>query len=126
MAGSGIRPFMDIFVIYSSKDDHCWVAHSLRTDQIGTGDCVLEALMDGMKAVDQIVELAEKDGDVEVFCDAPEEIAVLAKSAQPLPQELYDIAHKKLYGEWPDKCGIKLDVPASETFTIGVPEKVCA
>ena len=93
--------FWDVFAIYYSKDDNCWIAHSIRTDQFGTGDCIVDALVDGMKAVDQVVALAQRKPNVKIFCDAPAKIQQIARKAKRLPDEVFEIAHKKLYGEWP-------------------------
>lgn len=48
----------DTCVIYYSREDKCWVAHSVRTDQIGMGDCVVHALADLMRAVEQVLRIA--------------------------------------------------------------------
>lgn len=120
------RKFIDTFAIYYSDEDQRWIAHSLRTDQFGTGDCVVDALADGMKAVDQVVALAEKQPNIQIFCDAPEEIHQIAKTAKRLPDELFEIAHKKLYGEWPDYLKIEVDVQPSFSFTRKIREVVCA
>jgi len=95
------KRFADVFAIFYSKADKCWIAHSLRTDQFGMGDCVVDALADGMKAVDQVVELAKRRRGIQVFQDAPEEIHEIARKSIRLPTELFEIAHKKLYGDWP-------------------------
>lgn len=116
--------FRDTFVIFHSTEDQCWIAHSLRTDQFGTGECVVDALVDGMKAVDQVVALAKKKPDIQVLSDAPEQIQQIAKKAQPLPKEIYEIAHKKLYGDWPEYVRIQFDVEPSISFKRIVEEAV--
>ena len=110
-------PFMDTFAIYFSKTDKCWIAHSLRTDQFGTGDCVLNAFVDGMKAVDQVVELAKKQPDIQVLHEAPEEVQQIAKNAMPLPKEISEIAHKQLYGTWPKELPVEFKPKLSLSFT---------
>jgi len=120
------KKFWDIYAIYYSKSDKCWIAHSLRTDQFGTGDCVVDAFVDGMKAVDQIIELAKKHPDIEVLRDAPEEIRQIARNAMRLPDEIYEIAHKKLYGEWPKELPFDLKPELSKTFTRKILEEVGA
>ena len=121
-----MRNFWDIFAIYFSKPDNCWIAHSLRTDQFGTGDCVLNAFVDGMKAVDQVIELAKKQPDTEIFNDAPEEIKQIAKNAIPLPKEISEIAHKKLYGKWPKELPVEFKPKPSVSFTRKILEEVGA
>ena len=100
--GSKPRHFRDTYVIYFSRDDKCWIAHSLRTDEFGTGDSIITALADGMKAVDQCIELVKQNPKIELFAEAPQEIQAMARRAQNLPKEMYEIAHKKLYGKWPE------------------------
>ena len=93
--------FRDPCVIYESTADKCWIAHSLRTDQIGTGDCVLDALVDLMRAIHALLEIATKEDDIEILREAPAEIQRKAQDAQPLPEEIYEIAHKMVTGAWP-------------------------
>ena len=71
-------------VIYESPEDGCWVAHGLRTDQIGTGDSVVEALVDFMRALDQIIRVAGREKNVELYRSAPPEIRAKAKTAKIL------------------------------------------
>jgi hypothetical protein len=37
---------LETVVIFHSKEDQCWIAHGLHTDQIGTGESMLKALED--------------------------------------------------------------------------------
>lgn len=108
----------DVFAIYYSKKDKCWIAHSLRTDQFGTGDSLVDALVDGMKAVDQVVALAKKQPKVKLFCDAPAEIQQIAKNAKRLPYEVYEIAYKKLYGNWPKDLEVEFKPHECHSFSI--------
>jgi hypothetical protein len=120
-----VRCFIDTFAIYYSAQDECWIAHSLRTDQFGTGDCVVNALVDGMKAVDEIIELAKRKPGIQVFSDAPPEIQALAQNARKLPDELYAIAHNRLYGDWPEDLKVRVDVESPDsTFQARVREEV--
>jgi len=120
----GKKLFADTFVIFYSKPDECWVAHSLRTDQFGTGDCVVDAFVDGMKAVDSVCEIARRDRSVEIFHDAPNELFEIAKNAKPLPKEVYEIAHKILYGDWPEQIQPRFEVAHSVSFVRKRMEKV--
>jgi len=98
----------------------------VRTDQFGTGTCIVDALVDGMEAVDQVVELAQTRKGIEVFRNAPDEIIQRIKGAERLPDEIYEIAHKKLYGEWPEYIRPDFDIPPSHCFTRKVLEEACA
>jgi hypothetical protein len=91
----------DSFVIYRSDEDQCWVAHSLRTDQIGTGERMVDALADVLKAVYLVQDEALKDGSLAAYREAPKEIQDLAKKAKKLPTEIFDVAHMIAHGEWP-------------------------
>lgn len=119
------KRFADTFAIFYSGEDKCWVAHSLRTDQFGTGKSVLDAFVNGMRAVDQVVALAAKKPGIQVFSEAPQEIQQIARRAQPLPKEIYDIAHKQLYGEWPE-YSVQFDAPHHVSFKKRVVERVSA
>jgi hypothetical protein len=119
------KRFADTFAIFYSSEDKCWVAHSLRTDQFGTGKSILDAFVDGMRAVDQVVALAVKKPGIEVFSEAPEEIQQIARRARPLPKEIYDIAHKQLYGQWPEYT-VRFDVPHDVSFKKRVVERISA
>ena len=59
-----IQPFQETIVDYHSRKDDGQIGHSLRTDQIGTGDDVMDSLVDGMKAVDAVVALAQREEDI--------------------------------------------------------------
>jgi len=88
-------------LIYYSHSDKCWIAHSLSTDQIGVGDCIVEALMSLIKAVCFVVEDGFKDNTLKILRDAPKDIQQKISKAEKLPQEVYDIAFKMVHGEWP-------------------------
>jgi len=95
------RKFKDRCVIYESAADKCWIAHSLGTDQIGTGDCVLDALVDLMRAIHTLLEIAAEEDGITIFREAPAAIRQKTEDAQPLPGEIYEIAHKMVTGDWP-------------------------
>jgi hypothetical protein len=116
--------FRESCVIYYSPDDKCWIAHGLRTDQVGTGDCVVDALADLMKAIDQILALARQEGDIEVLREAPPEIQKRAQSAKQLPIELCEIAHKKVRGTWPAE--LKVASPETEEYVTRIEEPIPA
>lgn len=92
----------DTCVIYFSRTDDCWIAHSLRTDQIGTGDCIINALADNLLAVSQVAIAAKEDPTLTLFRDAPKAIKDKALRAEELPREMYDIAYKMVHGSWPN------------------------
>ena len=116
----------DTCVIYESRADKCWIAHSLRTDQIGAGDCVVAALEDLLRAVEQVFKLAAEDGDVAIFREAPKRIQKMAESAEPLPREIYEIAHKRVHGGWPADFEPRFKTPHRRKFIADIHEAVGA
>ena len=95
-----IKDFVDTVFIHYSQDDSCWIAHSLRTDQVGTGADMGRALADLITAVDQVFELAQNDATIQVMCEAPKEIQDRAAMGRKLPREFFEVAHKIARGEW--------------------------
>lgn len=118
--------FKDKCVIYESRQDNCWVAHSLRTDQIGTGDCVVDALADLLKAIGQILNLANQENDVAVSREAPARIQRMVQTAQPLPREIYEIAYKRVHGEWPEDFKPNFKTPHRRKYKADIPEAAVA
>ena len=89
-------------LIYKSTSQGYWVAHGLHTDQIGTGDCVLDAYVDYLVGIRNLKKLQEEDCTIEIKREAPKEILKRAEKARPLPEELYQVAHRRLCGTWPN------------------------
>ena len=113
-------------VLYYSTEDHCWIAHGLTTDQVGTGDCLVDALADFIKAFDQIVALAKREGDIDILRNAPPATQLQQASAQSLPREFYEIAHKKARGTWPDENKIEINAPLEQRYRYTFRMPVCA
>jgi hypothetical protein len=105
------KPIEDRCVIYFSENDKCWIAHSLYTDQIGTGECMLDALVEIMTVVDALFMVSQEQKDVRVWRKAPLKILNLAKKAAILPEELYEIAHKRARGLWPNELRVTISQP---------------
>lgn len=78
-------PFKDEFLIYYSKEDGSWVAHSLHTDQMGFGDCVVDALVDLMVGLHNLLNLAKRE-NVQVLFEAPDDIKELVHTAKPIAE----------------------------------------
>jgi hypothetical protein len=93
----------DIAVLYRSEEDSVWVAHSLRTDQVGVGNRIVDALADLIRAVDAVLAIAHADKTVAYLREAPADIQKLRDSAKCLPGEIYEVAHKMARGQWPDE-----------------------
>jgi hypothetical protein len=125
MGTTDTKALRDTIVIYFSHEDNCWVGHSLKTDQIGTGESVLTALTDAIRAVDTVHQIAHDDPSVAFLRDAPTEIQEMAKTAPLLPKELYEIAHRRVRGTWPDEL-LLIDVkPGNDKRWVSrIPEEV--
>ena len=107
--------FRDECLIYYSEQDKSWVAHSLKTDQLGYGDCVVNAIVDLLVGTQNLLELQRKDPDVEVLCPAPAEIVKLGKKASPLPEVLWEVALDRFLKKLPYE--IYVDIPQDSQFT---------
>lgn len=80
--------FVDICLIYRADEPGKWVAHSLNTDQIALGDCMLEAFVHLRPVVMAYIEAAEADSDIPFLNPAPKEIRDRLASAKPLSNDL--------------------------------------
>lgn len=109
--------FSDKAVIYHSPEDGCWIAHSLKTDQIGTGDQVIDALADLIRGVRAVLRLAEKDESIAYLRDAPGEIKKLAARSKTLPREIFEVAYRRATGGWPKDWTIPEPIDSGESFT---------
>jgi hypothetical protein len=107
---------IETVVIFHSKEDDCWIAHGLHTDQIGAGQSMLKALEDAIRAIDQVLLIAHDEPSVAFLREAPKNIQRLAKSAEPLPRELYEIAHRRVRGEWPDDIAVEVKPDEDSAF----------
>jgi hypothetical protein len=117
------KSFQETLVIFHSKEDRCWIAHGLHTDQIGTGDSVLDALTDAIRGIDAVLLIAHDDPTIAYLREAPKEIQKLAKKAKPLPREIYEIAHRKVRGQWPSEIPVDISPDSSEAFTAEISEE---
>jgi hypothetical protein len=81
------RPKKDEILVYYSRQDRVWFAHSLQTDQIGCGDGILEAIESLLRGIKTILEMRKADPSIEVLHDAPAAIRSKFKNAKPLPCE---------------------------------------
>jgi hypothetical protein len=91
----------DECLVYHSKGDNCWLAHSLHTDQIGTGKDIIGALVELLESVRTLLILSKKRTDIRVQREAPAAVQKRAQKAILLPNELLEIACKRALGEWP-------------------------
>jgi hypothetical protein len=108
MARRRVRNIRETFVIYESAEDKCWIAHGLSTDQMGYGDCVVDALVEYMRAIDQVLRVASEEKDVQVLRKAPADVRARARSARKLPAEIYEIAYKRVRGRWPKDWSVEV------------------
>ena len=116
----------ETLLIYYSEEDQRWVAHGLRTDQIGDGESMLGALVDAMRAIDAVFLAAHDDPTLASLREAPEEIQKIAKDAKLLPRELYEIAYRRVRGSWPDDMQVEVRPKTGTAFKTEIREEaVC-
>jgi hypothetical protein len=101
--------FLDTTVIYFDDDDETWVAHSLKTDQIGYGDSIGDALSELYRVVSFLIEEHGKDPSIPLFRDAPDEIVAKSVKAKKLPGEISEVAWKRATGRWPKELSADFD-----------------
>lgn len=123
MAQNGAS-FVDKCLIYYSHDDNCWVAHSLRTDQVGLGDGVVDALVDLMTGTGNLLAMAKSDPSIAIFRDAPEDIQKRAAQASPLSQAIIQIAYERYTNRLPKEYKVDIEIPKSEHLTAQLLEPV--
>jgi len=84
--------FEDILVIFPSEGDveeGLWVAHSVRTDQVGVGHDPIEAVRELAACVRELLLEAASDDRVRVEQLAPAEVIRRISGARPLPEEAW-------------------------------------
>ena len=96
-------------VIYWSRRDDCWIAHSLHTDQLGHGAGPLYALADMLKAVQDVMALAAEDETIQPWREAPRRVQKMCEVADPLPKEIFEVAYKMVHGDWPKSLQIQVE-----------------
>ncbi|MDD4888780.1 MAG: hypothetical protein PHU85_02525 [Phycisphaerae bacterium] len=75
---------VDVWLIYKSEDDPGqWVAHSLKTDQLAVGDCVISAYTELKQVMRAFWQAAANDPSI-VIERAPREFFDRLKDATPL------------------------------------------
>ncbi len=86
----GMSRFLDVFVVYKSEhEDGQFVAHSVKTDQIGMGGTVDEALYELFAALAVLVEEAkDHPGEVVIWQPAPPDIINKMLTAERLPDAI--------------------------------------
>ena len=61
------KEFTDQCLIYYSRKDELWIAHSLHTDQVGTGNNALDAYAHLLSGIRSLIELASQNSTIDVF-----------------------------------------------------------
>jgi hypothetical protein len=89
----------DACVIYPSKEGRGkYVAHSLRTDQIGVGDSLLDAYVELLRALRALYADARNDPRVVTDRLAPDDVWKMLPVARRLPRELEENAIRIVNG----------------------------
>lgn len=113
-------------VIYRSPPDGGWVAHGLRTDQVGIAASPVDALAQLIRLVHALLDESAIDQSIEILRAAPEEIRKMAEVSTPLPKEIVEVAHWKAVGKWPQDWEIQGPGPEGESFVAEVEESCIA
>ena len=93
------KHFVDLCLIYQDEDvPGQWIGHSLNTDHVAVGDCVLDAYMALERVLHALWQEANADPRVRLFSRAPQAVRDRLKHARPLPKELLEIAELKRSG----------------------------
>ncbi len=80
-----------------------------------------------IRAVNQVCQEAEQDETLSYLREAPPEIQHLYSTAQKLPKETYEIAHKMVYGDWPSYLNLEdTDQAKKERFRTDLEKVSCA
>ena len=91
--------FEDIVVVYPSEHDKgLFVAHSLRTDQVGVADNPVDALLELCLAVRDLLEEADRNSRVVVEKVAPEAVQrILIERAKWMPDQIWEEVQRRLH-----------------------------
>ena len=93
------QQIQDIWIIYPSMEERgMFVAHSLRTDQIGMGPCVLDAYVNLALAMRALTKALREDPSLDILREAPPEVWGMLVDAEKLPDEIVHRAEKRLSG----------------------------
>jgi hypothetical protein len=116
------RPeFSETIVIYHSPDEGGWVAHGLRTDQVGIAASPVDALAQFIRLLRQLLKEAAVDLSISIHREAPYDVQEMAGRSRMLPEEIVEVAHWKALGRWPEDWQLQLP-KTDETFVAEVEE----
>jgi len=89
--------FCDIWLFYPSEEDPgMWVGHSILTDQIAMGECVVEAYVALKRVVRALLEEAKENPRTKVFSPAAKEVVDRLRKSRPLPKEITERSEELL------------------------------
>lgn len=97
----------ETIVIYHAPDEGGWIAHGLRTDQVGIASTPVDALAQLLRLVHALIEEAAADRTLEIFREAPEAIQAMQHGSTKLPNEIVEVAHWKAVGTWPSEWEVQ-------------------
>jgi hypothetical protein len=119
MESAAARSFFptDRRVVYYSRQDRCWIAHSTLTDQIGTGETIIEAMVDLLRALEQLLELARQDPSIQIYRRAPASVLGLLTEAIPIPAQIVSLAEEKFRASTAREFRIDAERESTYAFT---------
>jgi hypothetical protein len=68
----------ETIVVFYSPGDGGWIAHGLRTDQVGIAARPLDAVAQAIRLVSKLFEEASLDPSIAIYREAPDEIREMA------------------------------------------------
>ena len=81
-------------IVYFSKEDDIFVAHSIECDQLGTGDTKFEAIEDLGTGLKNLYDLCEREKDLAFYRDAPPKFQEAIKKAKANTGKYNPIIHE--------------------------------
>ena len=81
-------------IVYCSKEDNLFIAHSVECDQLGIGDTKGEAIEDLGIALKEVYNLCNKDKTAKFYFAAPEGIQEALQKAKTNPDKYKPIVQE--------------------------------
>ncbi len=82
-------------IVFYSKQDNCYIAHSVECDQLGTGDNKEQAIEDLGTGLKNLYDLCNKDETLDFYAETtPEKIQQALQKAKSNPEKYNPIVHK--------------------------------
>lgn len=81
-------------IVYHSKEDNLFIAHSIECDQLGCGDTKQEAIEDLGNGLKNLYNLYNREENLAFYRNAPPKIQDALKKAKNSPDKYISIVHE--------------------------------